>query len=267
MRARQLYRKLTGRRIPFDPCELSTPRIHQAVLDAIATSGVKPTGNHLDIGSGGGQLLRLIASRYPVNSFACDYTDRLMEIAGQQVEIVDLNRQALPYSDNRFSLVTCVETIEHIENFRGLLREIHRILQPGGLAAISTPNILNLRSRLRFLSSGFYNLFGPLSAQDGPNFSTLGHITPLNWFYLAHALVRTGFENLRVSIDKYQRRSIPAYVLLALPIRLMSRAVYRRDEKKYCSLSEKNAWAVRMMNSRDLLLGRTLIVTATKRRE
>ena len=130
MRVRQLYRKLTGRRIPFDPCELSTPRIHQAVLDAIATSGVKPTGNHLDIGSGGGQLLRLIASRYPVNSFACDYTDRLMEITGQQVEVVDLNRQALPYSDNQFSLVSCVETIEHIENFAALSAKFTGFFNP-----------------------------------------------------------------------------------------------------------------------------------------
>ena len=267
MRARAVYRKLTGRKIPFDPCELSTPRIHQAVLEAIAASGARPSGSHLDIGSGGGQLLRLIGARYPVKSFACDYTDQLMALAGQEVQLADLNREPLPYASNQFSLVTCIETIEHIENFRGIVREIHRVLQPGGLVVISTPNILNIRSRLRFFSSGFYNLFGPLSTEEGPNHSPLGHITPVNWFYLAHALMNSGFENLQVSVDKYQRRSVPAYALLAWPIRLMSRAGYRRDLKKYRSLSEKNSWSVRMMNSRDLLLGRTLIVTATKLRE
>ena len=111
MRARAVYRKLTGRKIPFDPCELSTPRIHQAVLEAIAASGARPSGSHLDIGSGGGQLLRLIGARYPVKSFACDYTDQLMALAGQEVQLADLNREPLPYASNQFSLVTCIETI------------------------------------------------------------------------------------------------------------------------------------------------------------
>jgi len=128
---------LTGRKIPFDPCELSTPRIHQAVLEAIAASGARPSGSHLDIESGGGQLLRLIGGRYPVKSFACDYTDQLMELAAQEVQLADLNREPLPYASNQFSLVTCIETIEHIENFRGIVREIHRVLQPGGLAVPS----------------------------------------------------------------------------------------------------------------------------------
>jgi 2-polyprenyl-3-methyl-5-hydroxy-6-metoxy-1,4-benzoquinol methylase len=58
------------------------------------------------------------------------------------------------------SLVTCIETVEDLENYREVVREIYRVLQPGGVAVFSTPNILNLRSRLRYLSSGFYNLFG-----------------------------------------------------------------------------------------------------------
>jgi SAM-dependent methyltransferase len=266
MRARRLYRKLTGRKTPFDPYELSTPRIHQAVLLAIQAVKKDLTGDHLDVGSGGGQLLRLIASHYPVTSFACDRTDQLMETPNQKVQIADLNHEPLPYEANQFSLVTCVEIIEHIENFRSLVREMCRVLKPGGLIVISTPNILNIRSRLRFFSSGFYNLFGPLT-NDQPQHTAVGHITPVNWFYLAHALFGAGFENLRVSVDKYQRRSIPAYALLTGPIRLMNMSVYRRDANKYRTVSTENSWAVQMMNSRDLLLGRTLIVNATKRCE
>jgi len=86
---------------------------------------------------------------------------------------------------------------------------------------ISTPNILNLRSRLRYFSSGFYNLFGPLASEDSRLPGPRGHISPVNWFYLAHALASAGFQNVGAAVDKYQRRSIPAFILFLIPIRLM----------------------------------------------
>jgi len=263
MSARRFFRKLAGRKIT-GLYQLSTPDIHRSVLTAIERSNQQLTGNYLDIGSGGGQLLRLVAARYSLKPFACDYLNDLMQTPGQRVDPVDLNRENLPYPDDHFGLVTCVETIEHLENFRAVVREIYRVLKPGGLAAISTPNVLNLRSRLRYFSSGFYNLFGPLVPDDVRSPGPRGHITPVNWFYLAHALQSAGFHDIHPTVDKYQRRSVPAFVLLAAPIHLMNWAVRRRDTGKYRTVNEKNRSAVRLMNSRDLLLGRTLIVTATK---
>jgi SAM-dependent methyltransferase len=235
------------------------------VLRAIGT--VLPahaTGDHLDVGSGTGELLRLVRTRYPFRSFGCDYTDTLVEVPGLKIDTVDLNRQTLPYGDSRFALVTCIETIEHLENYRQVVREIYRVLQPGGVAVFSTPNILNLRSRLRYLSSGFYNLFGPLAPDESNVHSTRGHINPVSWFYLSHALLSAGFRDLKVTIDKYQRRSLLIFPLFIGPVRAANWIVYRRDKNTYGTLDERNISAVRAMNSPDLLLGRTLIVTAVK---
>ena len=266
LRLRKIVRRLTGRKSP-PRSELSTPLTHRAVLEAVERAvGHDLRGDHLDIGSGTGDLLRLFAARFPLRSFACDYTDQLMKIPGQQVAIVDLNREPLPFEDSRFALVSCVETIEHLEGFRAVVREIYRVLQPGGLAVFSTPNILNLRSRWRFLTSGFYNLFGPLAPDESSIHSTRGHINPVSWFYLGHALLSTGFQNLRVTVDKYQRRSFFAFPLLALPVYLGNRVVTYRDATRYRTLDDRNASLVYAMNSRDLLFGRTLIVTATKPR-
>jgi SAM-dependent methyltransferase len=265
MRTRRIFRKLLGRRRADEKSELSTSAIHQAILRAIATGGGSHlTGDHLDIGSGTGELLRLIGTHYPLRPFACDHTDQLMETPGQKVDLADLNRESLPFADNSFALVTCAETMEHLENYRALIRDIYRVLQPGGLAVFSTPNVLNLRSRLRYLSSGFYNLFGPLALDQSKVYGARGHITPVNWFYLGHALTSTGFRDLRVRVDKYQRRSFLAYAFLLGPIRLANGIVYRRDKKKYKTLDQTNDWMVRLMNSRDLLLGRSVIVTASK---
>jgi len=123
---------------------------------------------------------------------------------------------------------------------------------------------LNLRSRLRYLSSGFYNLFGPLTPDESDIHTTRGHINPVSWFYLSHALLSAGFRDLKVTVDKYQRRSLLAFPFLVVPLRATNWIVYHRDKSTYGTLDKRNAWTVRAMNSPKLILGRTLIVTAIK---
>src|SRR5258708_12713507 len=168
-------------------------------MTAIAATNIQSPlpGEALDIGSGKGELIGAIRARFGLRTTACDYTDTLINDSTQRVDIVDLNASKLPYSDGRYCLVTCVETIEHLEQTRFLLREIHRVLEPGGLAIITTPNILNLRSRLRYLMTGFFNLFGPLPIGDRRVYNPGGHINPINYFYLGHALPEPASSHLR----------------------------------------------------------------------
>lgn len=273
MRPRRLIRRLKGkgvgtgagkRRAAFQ--EFSTSGIHEAVVQALNQALPEGfTGSHLDIGSGKGELLTLLAKRFPgLQSFACDCTNQLMKRHNQKVELVDLNQQPLPFSDQQFDVVTCSETIEHLENYWSVLREVHRVLRPGGIAVFTTPNILNLRSRLRFFSTGFYNLFGPLMPDETDVYSPRGHINPVGWFYLANAMVSVGFDNVSVTVDKYQRRSFVSFAFLIGPIRLTSYFAMRREKRKYLTINEKNTSAVEAINSTDLLLGRTLVVRAQK---
>jgi 2-polyprenyl-3-methyl-5-hydroxy-6-metoxy-1,4-benzoquinol methylase len=264
MRPRRLFR-LILRRTRATTGELSTPEIRRAILCAIEHSAPPIlSGDYLDVGSGTGRLLQLIVARYGVRSFACDYTDRLMRVQGQPVDIVDLNHDPLPYADNRFALVTCAETIEHLEHYRETLREIYRVLKPGGTAVISTPNVLNLRSRLHYLTFGFPSLFGPLAVGEQDVHSPRGHINHVGWFYLAHAILDARFVDLKLSVDHYQRRSFISLAFLFLPIRLAALYGYHRELRKYRTINAQNEWAVRKINSRDIMLGRTLIVTARK---
>jgi SAM-dependent methyltransferase len=108
----------------------------------------------LDLSCGGGQTAELLA-RLGFEVVATDYlppppmTGEILRVAG-----VDLNC-LLPFRPSSFDGVDLVEVIEHIENQPQLIREIHRVLKPGGMVVISTPNILNVMSRLRFLFTGF----------------------------------------------------------------------------------------------------------------
>jgi SAM-dependent methyltransferase len=268
LRIRKVIRRVrrTKKEKSAPSSKLSTPGIQEAVMTAIAAANIQSPlpGEGLDIGSGKGELIGAIRTRFGLRTTACDYTDTLMNDSTQRVDIVDLNAGKLPYFDGRFCLVTCVETIEHLEQTRSLLREIYRVLEPGGLAVITTPNILNLRSRLRYLMTGFFNLFGPLPIGDRRLYNPGGHINPINYFYLGHASRETGFVDLQPSVDHYQRRSWLPFVILFLPMKVARLFFWQREKNKFRTITPENRDLVAAINSRDLLLGRTLILCARK---
>jgi len=49
------------------------------------------------------------------------------------------NALELPFADNTFDKVICSEVLEHIPDYAGALREIQRVLKPGGLFCASVP--------------------------------------------------------------------------------------------------------------------------------
>lgn len=59
-------------------------------------------------------------------------------------------KHRLPYAADQFELVSCWETMEHF-NFNpiGFIRDLHRILKPGGEAFITVPNMAELENRVK----------------------------------------------------------------------------------------------------------------------
>ena len=220
---------------------MSTERIYEAVLKAAADHSTrKPFKTHLDVGPGSGRLINLLEERFGVHSRACDYTDALIG-EGRTVDIVNLNRDKLPYSDGSFDVVTATEVVEHLEHFRETLRDIYRVVKPGGLCILTTPNILNLNSRLRNLWFGFGVLFGPLPISNNALHSTAGHVNPVSYFYLAHGLLDAGFSSVSLSFDKYQRSGLAKLLVWGLPIKLMGALAFRREQLRYHTIDGTNA--------------------------
>jgi ubiquinone/menaquinone biosynthesis C-methylase UbiE len=244
---------------------VSTEKIYQAVLKvAVKAHAERPLKTHLDIGAGSGRLIQLFHENLGVRSWACDYTESLMEVPGQKVDVVNLNHKKLPYPDASFDVVTATEVIEHMENYRELLREIHRVLNNTGACILSTPNILNINSRIRYLYFGFSDLFGPLPVANRKLHLSAGHISPVSYFYLAHALLEANFSSVSLSFDKYQRSGMAKLVFLYLPIKAFGLRAFKKEISKYYGIDERNMGLVKSMNSAGMLLGRTIIVTAKK---
>ena len=245
---------------------MSTNTIYKTVVD-IATKRLDAQTdevNCLDIGAGRGELLQLLASKMAIAPHACDYHTERFKLDTVPIKKVNLNTDKLPYSDNSFDLVTCSEVIEHVENFRQVLRETQRVLRRGGVLILTTPNVLNIKSRARYFSSGFYNLFGPLPMKNDKLYSTGGHITPIPYFYLAHALKDAEFHGIQLAVDKLQRTSL-FLLALTFPFVMFGWQIFLSKEKnKYKTLSETNESIVKKHLTIPILLGRTIIVSVIK---
>jgi SAM-dependent methyltransferase len=72
--------------------------------------------------------------------------------AGIECVAANLKRRHFPYPDAHFDLVIMCETLEHL-NFNPLpvIKEINRVLKPGGLLYLTVPNQLSAGNRLKLL--------------------------------------------------------------------------------------------------------------------
>lgn len=91
-------------------------------------------------------------------------------------------------NDNKFDAVVAIEIIEHLENPFRFARECAKLLKPGGLLFLTTPNVEAVFSRLIFLYTGRLNSFGEYETVRP------AHITPIFKWKLEMLLGEAGFE-------------------------------------------------------------------------
>lgn len=115
---------------------------------------------------------------------------------GVRYEKGDLNK-GLQVEAGSQDLVLSVEGIEHLENPSFWLREIGRVLKPGGYAIVSTPNVDSLSSRFKFFSRGHHRYFEPMGFRPGrPRAS--GHIHAIDYTFMTWAANEAGLRLIEV---------------------------------------------------------------------
>jgi SAM-dependent methyltransferase len=248
----------------------SLPITNKKVIDILCLHNVW-TGKILDLGAGGGYLSFLLAERLlnsGCNSLsehlsACDLFPQDFKFEKIKCDPCDFN-SLLPYSDNTFNAVCSIEVIEHIENIFHFCREIYRILKPEGVAIITTPNILNINSRLRTLAVSFPLLFGPLPLSASTPQSVGGHINPVSYYYLAYAMKKAGFREIRFHTDRLKNSAKFLTLLFYLPIKVFEKLILNGIKKEDRNAYKENYEFIKKLNSISMLLSRTIIIEAIK---
>lgn len=112
-----------------------------------------PAGKRiLDLGCRTGAFTRNFLDGNQVVGLDVDRT-ALNVAAGFGIEPVLADIEApLPFDDESFDAVIAGEVLEHVRFPEAVLREVQRVLRPGGVLVGSVPNVYNLRCRLWFLA-------------------------------------------------------------------------------------------------------------------
>lgn len=174
---------------------ISNSAIYRMVERALHTRGIKG-GVFVDVGCGAGNLwphlrdsfdriIGIDAIRYPgLPSYA-------------EFHRFDFDRGRVDIEDGVGDVVAAIETIEHLENPRAFMRELGRLVRPGGWLLVSTPNQLSLLSLLSLVVKKRFVDFQDI------HYPT--HLTALLEVDLIRIARECGFENPEIDYSYTSR--------------------------------------------------------------
>lgn len=157
--------EITSENIPSD-----NP-IHQRLFKAYVAAEGYIKGEVLEVGCGEGRGVEILIKQ-ATQLTAVDKLESALQVLRERFPATTFKRMDLPpfagLSDNAFDCVVSFQVIEHIEDDVFFLKEIYRVLKPGGVALLTTPNRKQslsrnpwhireyLSSELELLASGIF---------------------------------------------------------------------------------------------------------------
>lgn len=191
--------------------------------------------DHLEIGCGLGSMVEAGARRLGLRSVGIDvlaYSAEFCRSQGLDARVGSLVDTG--FEDESFDLVTAMNVLEHIPRTEDGLREIHRVLRPGGVVGMIVPSGAYLKAHL--LRHRYRNYHGKRAGF---------HQTYHSPATLLRLIERNGFEPLcypwLISTRLQNPRTAVGELVCALP-RLLARQVMRlaRMQREIFAIARRN---------------------------
>jgi methionine biosynthesis protein MetW len=133
-----------------------------ADYERLLASLVKPTDDALDVGCGDGRRSGVWLRDHAANYVGVDISARAVDEArslGLDARVIE-DAGALPFEDESFDVVVCIEVFEHLFEPQVAAREILRVLRPGGTLVAQVPNVAHWWHRAVFAAKGRFVPYG-----------------------------------------------------------------------------------------------------------
>jgi ubiquinone/menaquinone biosynthesis C-methylase UbiE len=140
-------RGMWGKGSRFDAVKIAAKPSVQKFLVEVVTSYLGKEQEMLDIGCGPGGFLKAIASHCGritgidiTTSFVAECRAMIEGEGIRNATVMQGSATALPYINNSFDCVMMVDTIHHLDDVTTGLKEVFRVLKPGGTLIVFEPN-------------------------------------------------------------------------------------------------------------------------------
>jgi len=144
----------------------------------------------LDFGCGQGAFSQRLVDKGLIVD-ACDINTSQIKAKVHRKITLDLNKEIDPaLFPEKYDMLIALEILEHLHDPWKYLQDCLSLLKDGGIIVLSTPNISNFASRLRFFMKG------SLIAFEKADFAH-GHITPLSFIQLENLFDFYNLETLK----------------------------------------------------------------------
>jgi ubiquinone/menaquinone biosynthesis C-methylase UbiE len=116
-------------------------RRSEEVIAAIRTHAQGSPRDLLDVGPAEGKVLSRIQDAFPeLRCIGLEYSQELIDACtDSRLHMIQGDALTPPFPDASFDIVTATAFIEHVADPQKLLKEIHRVLRPGGIVILTTP--------------------------------------------------------------------------------------------------------------------------------
>lgn len=128
----------------YDGINLKIGSVHyQRFTEAIKHLNIKLDGKLLNIWSRTGNAVPYLIKKFPgIKVYNLEVSSKMIEIARRKFpdqEFLKTDLENLDFTDNFFDGILSLETLEHAPDPDGFLKELFRVLKPGGILVMSLP--------------------------------------------------------------------------------------------------------------------------------